>query len=89
MSKFEWDKKKQQANLKKHSIDFIDAQLIFNDPNRIEVESERNGEKRYITIGEINDVVLFVVYINRGKCKRIISARRASKYERKTYENSK
>ncbi len=89
MRDFEWDEKKRVSNLEKHKIDFIDAREIFNDPERIESEILKNTEKRYQTIGKINDVVLFVVYINRKEKARIISARRASKNERKIYEISK
>lgn len=89
MRDFEWDEKKRVSNLEKHKIDFIDAREIFNDPERIESEILKNTEKRYQTIGKVNDVILFVVYINRKEKVRIISARRASKNERKIYETSK
>jgi len=89
MKGYEWDNNKREINWKKHGIDFPDAVLVFDDNNRIEKESERNNEKRHITIGQVNDVTLLVVYTNRGKNKRIISARRASKDERNAYEKSK
>ena len=82
---FEWNENKREYNLEKHGIDFIDAVEIFDDPDRIEAESIRERERRCQTIGLVNDVVLFVVYTHRSKIKRIISARRASKNERKTY----
>lgn len=87
---FDWDLKKRSCNLNKHYIDFIDAIKIFDDPFRIEKETSRNSELRFITIGEVNDVVLLVAYAIRKNKYRIISARRASKNERKAYEeNSK
>ena len=85
MKHFEWDKQKHAINLKKHHIDFIDAIKVFDDDNRIELENEKNGEVRYETIGIIEEVAIFVVYTYRNKKRRIISARRASKAERKTY----
>ena len=89
MKKFEWDKDKQLANLVKHGIDFIGAQAIFDDTDRIEGEIDRNGEKRYQTIGQVKGIELFVVYTIRGIKTRIISARRASKNERKKYKDAK
>jgi uncharacterized DUF497 family protein len=82
---------KPKGNLisKKHEIDFIDGIKIFDDPDRMEFESMRSGEKRIQTIGKIHEVVIFLVYTLRGKNKRIISARRASKNERKAYYEEK
>jgi uncharacterized DUF497 family protein len=85
MKKFEWDHNKRNLNMEKHHIDFIDAINIFNDIDRLELEVIQNGERRHQVIGIVNQVVLFVVYANREEKKRIISARRASKNERKTY----
>lgn len=82
------DENKRTYNLEKHGIDFIDAIALFDDPNRIELENIREGEKRLQTIGIVHDVVLFLVYTSRGSKKRIISVRRASKNERKAYEQT-
>ena len=83
---FEWDKNKRQSNLSKHGIDFVRAAYIFNSPI-LEREDNRNdyNESRLIAIGEINGVVLFVVYTVRGSIYRIISARRATKREQQQY----
>jgi uncharacterized protein len=89
MKYFEWDKIKRKINFEKHKIDFVDIVEIFEDPNRIEFESIQSGEKRCQTIGIVNEVVLFLVYTYRGKKKRFISARRASKNERKAYYEEK
>lgn len=85
MDKYEWDEHKRQLNLEKHGIDFVNAADIFLDFNRIELESIRDGELRYQTIGTVNNVVLLVVYTYRKKTIRLISARRASKNEREAY----
>ena len=82
---FEWDEKKRSLNLEKHGVDFVDAIEIFDDVNRIELETVRHSETRYLTIGDVNRIILLVVYTVRNKVKRIISARRASKNERKAY----
>jgi uncharacterized DUF497 family protein len=86
MKDFEWDENKRASNLAKHGIDFVDAIQVFVDPNRIEFESERNGEKRLQTLGMVEGVVImFVVYTHRPPKKRIISARLACKKERDVY----
>jgi uncharacterized protein len=82
---FAWDETKRAINLEKHGIDFVDAIEVFNDPNRIELEVVRNNEPRYQTIACVNNIILLVVYTAREKAKRIISAKRASKNERKAY----
>jgi uncharacterized protein len=86
--KYEWDENKREHNIEKHGIDFIDAIEIFNDLNRIEFENHRKGETRFLTIGMVHDIVLFLVYTLRGGKKRIISVRRASKNERKAYDEA-
>lgn len=85
MQVFEWDETKRKLDLDKHGIDFLDAVEAFHDPNRIELETVRHGEIRYQTIASVNNIVLLIVYTIRNKVKRIISARRASKNERKAY----
>lgn len=83
---FTWDQPKRQINIEKHGIDFQDAKHIFEDPYRIERQSYRNDEERYEVIGEVNSNVLLVAYVIReGNVYRLISARRASRNERKSY----
>ncbi len=89
MTDFEWNESKRKLNLSKHGIDFVDGIKIFNDYDRIELETSRSREKRYQTIGIVEYVEIFLVYTMRGKKKRIISARRASRYERKIYYEAK
>lgn len=88
MHEFEWDEVKRKQNIEKHALDFIRAVDVFFDPNRIELETVSRTERRYQTIGMVNDIVIFLVYTFRGEKKRIISARRASKDERKTYQST-
>ena len=82
----EWDASKNATNIRKHHIDFADAALVFSDANRVELYdvTHSNSEDRYIAIGMVNDV-LFVVYTERGKSIRIISARRATPSEKEYY----
>ena len=88
MNYFDWDENKRKYNLEKHGIDFMDAIEIFDDLNRIEFENIRRGEIRVQVIGMAYDIVLFLVYTLRGRVKRIISVRRASKNERKAYDEA-
>ena len=82
----EWDANKDNINKRKHKIGFDVAVLVFRDKNRIEFYDAKHSdiEERYITIGLINDVVT-VVYTERSDALRIISARIATKAERKAY----
>ena len=84
---FEWDPAKAEANLAKHGIDFEDAIAVFGDPLfATELDpGEYRGELRYRAIGRVGCTILFVCYTIRGERCRIISARRASRRERKAY----
>ena len=83
---FEWDESKRQANLAKHHIDFQDAKRVFDGPVFERMES-RHGENRIFAIGLMEDIEIVVVYVMRGKRRRIISARRAHRDERQDYAN--
>ncbi len=83
---FEWDEQKRLSNLQKHGIDFVRACQIF-DSYTVEFEDNRYdyGEDRYIAIGETNGQILTVTYTYRGDAIRLISARKATRYERNIY----
>ena len=81
---FEWDESKRQANLAKHLVDFQDATQIFDGPV---FEKARRRHARVLAIGLMEDVEIVVVYVMRGKRRRIISARRAHRDERQDYTN--
>ncbi|MFT3731138.1 MAG: BrnT family toxin [Hyphomicrobium sp.] len=82
---FESDPAKAASNVVKHGISFEEAQEAFGDPNRLEFYRPRGGEDRYVMIGASPNNLLVVVYTERGKKIRIISARRATKDEKATY----
>ncbi len=86
---FEWDKNKNQANLEKHGISFEVAVEVFNDNSAHETDRTINNEARIMLIGEVCGFVLVVVFTYRNNKRRIISARRASKAERKVYYDNK
>ena len=84
---YEWDEAKREANLVKHGVDFMDALEVFADPLRIERVNRRReyAEERREVVGMVRDQMLFVVYTLRGEVRRLISARRASRNERRAY----
>ena len=86
---FEWDAKKANDNLRKHGVAFYDAITIF-DGVTVEQEDARfeYGEKRMRAIGALGPVVITVIYTMRGNVCRIISARQATRNERKAYRES-
>jgi hypothetical protein len=79
---FTWDEKKRKLNLSKHGIDFSDAPAIFEGP-LVTVEDTREdyGEARYVALGLLADIVVSLVYTERGDQVRIISIRKALKHE--------
>ena len=81
---FEWDEEKNAGNIAKHAIDFVRAIRIF-EGNVFESSTIRNHEERIKAIGLVDDLEICVVYVRRGTVRRIISARRAHRNERKTY----
>jgi uncharacterized DUF497 family protein len=84
--KFEWDESKNQINIAKHGIDFSDAKGLFDSTRATSVDSRRDyGEVRKISVGKIEEEVCVVVYTQRGDVKRIISARKANRRERRRY----
>ena len=85
MLQFEWDEEKNKLNQKKHKIAFEDALDIFNDKDRLEYVSNKNGEKRFLTIGKAFQALISVVYTTRKFVIRLISARRSGKDERRNY----
>jgi len=84
---FEFDPNKSVANKKKHGIDFVEAQGIWDDPDRLEVPARMQGEKRFVLIGKIAGMHWSVVFTPRAENFRIISVRRARKQEVEAYES--
>ena len=87
--KFEWDNRKAESNLKKHQVTFEEAASIFGDILAITFRDPDHsiGEIRYLTFGiSQNGVLLILSHTYRNDLVRIISARRATRSERKIYE---
>lgn len=90
MIKFEWDPFKAQSNKRKHGVSFEEARSVFYDEYAIQFDDEENSEKeeRFLMLGLSNELrVLIVCHCEResGEVIRIISARKATKKERKYY----
>lgn len=84
---YQWDRDKAAANLRKHGVNFADAVSVFSDDLAITITDERFDEERLITIGiDAFSRVLVVVYTWRNDQIRLISARKAMRYEQKQYE---
>lgn len=85
--RFEWDDAKARANLAKHGISFEDACRVFDDPHALESVTWEDGEERSLTFGRARaHLLLVVVSTDRDGRIRLISARRATKHERRMYE---
>jgi uncharacterized DUF497 family protein len=82
---FEWDEAKRLSNIAKHGIDFQDVRPLFDGRPIAELDSIRGSEQRVVTIGEVAEEIVTVVSTQRGRRRRIISARRASRDERREY----
>jgi uncharacterized DUF497 family protein len=86
---FEWNENKNRTNLEKHGIDFNDAKEVFKDENsKIAPDLRKDyGEDRWKIIGKVYGGIISVIYTSRNKVTRIISARKASSFERDEYNN--
>jgi len=90
MIKFEWDPRKDSANQRKHGVSFEEAQSVFFDENAVQFYDEHHSEQedRFIMLGlSIRSRILVVSHCEResGNVIRIISARKATRSERKYY----
>jgi uncharacterized DUF497 family protein len=86
----EWDADKAAANLAKHGIDFADAATVLEDEAALTMPDDDPDEERFVTVGmDALGRVLTVVYTWRGDEPRLISARKASRSERRQYEDKR
>jgi hypothetical protein len=91
MIKFEWDKKKESTNIKKHGISFEEASSVFYDDFAVQFYDDSHSEleeDRFLMLGMSNKAkMLMICYCERlsGNVLRIISARKATKNEQKFY----
>lgn len=84
---FQWNPKKAHTNLRKHGVDFADAVGVFEDPRALTQDDMHPDEDRFVTVGlDLLLRVLVVSWTERGEDIRIISARVATRSERRQYE---
>ena len=91
--KFEWDPNKEAINIRKHGISFEQAAYVFADPFSLSMFDEEHSDKedRWVLLGKSNnETILVVIHTYRTRDNeeivRIISARKATKNEEKTYK---
>ncbi len=91
-----WDDAKDDENVRKHDVDFEMATRVFRDQMSFMYEDPFRGERRWRTIGMVDGLVLIVVHTlpdeyeePRHRIGRIISARKAERYERRAYEEGR
>jgi uncharacterized DUF497 family protein len=87
MSRFEWDEEKNLANQRKHGISFQEACTVFDGPVLSHEDEGHHGEVRERSYGLIGGIVVVcVIHTDRNGATRIISARKATRNERKLFD---
>ena len=92
--RFEWDKRKSEANFRQRGFDFAFASLVFDGPTLVAEDTRRDyGERRFVAIGLADGLHLTVVFTDRARrdariIRRIVSARRSNRRERRTYDQA-
>ena len=83
---FTWNETKRQANLKKHEVDFADAEIVFSG-GVFTFEDDRfaYGEQRFISLGLLRGIVVAIAHTESAETVRVISMRKAEKHEQKLY----
>jgi uncharacterized DUF497 family protein len=87
MMEFEFDPTKSAANRAKHGLEFTEAQGLWNDPMRVEVEARTTDERRWLVVGRIGEQHWSAVVTYRAEKVRIISVRRSRVQEVAIYES--
>ena len=84
---FEFDPRKSAANKRKHGIDFVEAQVLWDDADLLEIPARTMDEPRSLVIGKIADLHWSSIITFRDERVRIISVRRSRKEEVEIYES--
>ncbi|MBW2690792.1 MAG: BrnT family toxin [Deltaproteobacteria bacterium] len=87
MSEFQYDSNKSRSNLKKHGIDFEQAQVLWDDPSLLRVAARSDDEPRFLIIARINEQHWSAIVTDRENEIRIISVRRSRTAEVELYES--
>lgn len=85
---FVWDEAKRKSNLKKHGLDFRDAYLVYENPDKCTYDASRGDEYRLmdVALAVVRGRLLTLVYTEQDDVVRVISFRNASRTERMQYE---
>jgi uncharacterized DUF497 family protein len=83
---FDFDPRKNQSNLAKHGIDFVDAQRLWDDPDLLEIPAKTEDEPRWLVIGRVDGKRWSAVITIRDHVIRIVSVRRSRSEEVALYE---
>ena len=88
---YEWDETKRRTNLRKHGLDFLEADLVFESPTKITIDVSRPTDKetRCADFAQVEGLLLKLVYTLRSTTVRCISLRVASRKERRLYDEAK
>jgi uncharacterized protein len=79
---FEWDERKRRSNLRKHGIDFVGCEAIFDGATKTMVDDRCDyGEERYVTFGLLEGRVVAMAHTETTDIIRVISIRKATKHE--------
>lgn len=84
---FEYDPEKSELNAEKHGMDFEQAQMIWDDPDALEIPAISTQEPRVLVIGKVGSKHWSAIITYRQETVRIISVRRSRENEVKLYEN--
>ena len=83
---FEWYEAKRLANIEKHGIDFLDADIVFGGPHLVGSARTEGGEVRWMAVGMLDDVYVTVIFTRRASTIRLISMRSARREERERHQ---
>lgn len=84
--KFEWNEDKRLINLQRHGIDFVDVRKVFDNEVYTIIDDRFDyGEIRFFTLGLLNGRVIVIAHAQTEDVIRIISARKANKYDQEKY----
>jgi uncharacterized DUF497 family protein len=83
---FEWDEAKRKSNLRNHGIDFVGIEQVFNGETVTILDARFDyGEERFVTFGLLDGRVVVIAHTETDEVIRIISVRKATKYEESSY----
>jgi uncharacterized protein len=87
---FEWDEDKNNLNIINHGLDFADAWQIFEEPMLVDIDAREDyGEDRFIGVGFLKNFIVVVFFTEpQADTIRVISLRKALKYERERFEEA-